>query len=230
MRAALSISVAVVLLPIFICHQTTRQIWSDPQQTGSEGAASRSWSSWGSWGECSRSCGRGVQEQTRVCLPHYPAVRDASAAQNTASNTPNQRRLSLGRYGWRRANSSRISPGAYGYGRMPYVTPLQKESSRSSHKQRRSASNFPHQSYRTHQRSPSQNTRYHTAAHPPTAAQHTRPQMNTAAVQSRPYSPLPNTSCPGAPNRHKICNSMVTSAEKHLRLYLNRHYTSAYNS
>ncbi|XP_016407671.1 thrombospondin type-1 domain-containing protein 4 [Sinocyclocheilus rhinocerous] len=197
-----------------MCHQTTRQIWSDPQQTGSEGAPSRLWSSWGSWGECSRSCGGGVQEQTRVCLPHYPAVRDASAApqspaaQNTASNTPNQRRLSVGRYGWR-ANSSRISPGTYGYSRMPYVTSLQKESSRTSHKQRRSASNFPHQSYRTHQRNPYQNTRHHTAAQPPTAAQHTQPQMNTAAVQSRPYNPLPNTSCPGAPNRHKICNSMA---------------------
>ncbi|RXN16432.1 thrombospondin type-1 domain-containing 4 [Labeo rohita] len=209
MRAALNISVTVFLWLIFMCHHTTRQIRSDPQQTGSEGASLRSWSSWGSWGECSRSCGGGVQEQTRVCLPQYPS---AAPPHNAATDTPNQsqqRHVSPGRYGWRRTNSSRIGPGAYGYGRMPYVTPLQKESSRTSHKQRRSTSNLPRQSYRTHQRNPYQNTRYHSAVQPPAAAQHTRPQINTAAVQTRPYSPLPNTSCPGTPNRHKICNTMA---------------------
>ncbi|XP_050991880.1 thrombospondin type-1 domain-containing protein 4 isoform X1 [Labeo rohita] len=209
MRAALNISVTVFLWLIFMCHHTTRQIRSDPQQTGSEGASLRSWSSWGSWGECSRSCGGGVQEQTRVCLPQYPS---AAPPHNAATDTPNQsqqRHVSPGRYGWRRTNSSRIGPGAYGYGRMPYVTPLQKESSRTSHKQRRSTSNLPRQSYRTHQRNPYQNTRYHSAVQPPAAAQHTRPQINTAAVQTRPYSPLPNTSCPGTANRHKICNTMA---------------------
>ncbi|XP_051727202.1 thrombospondin type-1 domain-containing protein 4-like isoform X1 [Ctenopharyngodon idella] len=191
MRAALNISVAVILWPIFMCHHHThnkRKIRSDPQQTSL-------WSSWGSWGECSRSCGGGVQERTRVCLPHYSLqspVNPGGHTDSKPSTQGQQRWLSVSRHGWRKANSSRISPGTYGYGRISYVTPLQKDSSRTSqNKQRRSPSNFPHQSYRTHGRNGYQNSRYH-----------------TTAVQVRPYSPLPNASCPGAPNQHKICNTM----------------------
>ncbi|XP_048025061.1 thrombospondin type-1 domain-containing protein 4-like isoform X1 [Megalobrama amblycephala] len=198
MRAALNISVAVILWPIFMCHHQThkRKIRSDPQQTGSDVAVSSLWSSWGSWGECSRSCGRGVQERIRVCLPLYSLqspVNPGGHMDSKPSTQGQQRRLSVSRHGWRKANSSRVSPGTYGYGRISYVTPLQKDSSRTSqNKQRRSASNFPHQSYRTHGRNGHQNSRYH-----------------TTAVQVRPYSPLPNTSCPGAPNQHKICNTMA---------------------
>ncbi|XP_062327135.1 thrombospondin type-1 domain-containing protein 4-like isoform X1 [Osmerus eperlanus] len=40
-----------------------------------QGAVQGSWGAWGSWTSCSRTCGGGVQEQTRPCLPSYtPSV------------------------------------------------------------------------------------------------------------------------------------------------------------
>ncbi|XP_067275283.1 thrombospondin type-1 domain-containing protein 4-like [Pseudorasbora parva] len=179
MRAALNISVAVILWPIFICHHThiQRKIRSDP---GSDGAV------WASWGSCSRSCGGGVQERAKFCLQS-----PVNPGGHTDSTPAQQRRLSVSRHGWRKVNSSRISPGAYGYGRTSYVTHLQKDSARTAQsKQRRS--NVPHQSYRTHGRKGHQSSRYH-----------------TTAVQIWPYSPLRNASCPGEPNQHKICNTMA---------------------
>lgn len=79
-------------------------------------------------------------------------------------------------------NTSRISPGMYGYGRISFVSPLQRDSSRTSrHKHTRSASVFRQQSFRTHRRNTQRNTEEH--------------------------EPLPDTSCPGAPVQHKICNT-----------------------
>lgn len=46
---------------------------AEPQQEFSaEHAEIRgSWGAWGSWSGCSRTCGKGVQEQSRPCLPVY---------------------------------------------------------------------------------------------------------------------------------------------------------------
>ncbi|KAK7160003.1 hypothetical protein R3I93_007831 [Phoxinus phoxinus] len=179
MRAALSISVAVILWPIFTCLHThnQRKIRSDPQ-AGSDGAGPGSWSSWGSWGSCSLSCGGGVQERIRVCR-----------VDPSGSAPGQQRRQGLG-HGWRKANRG-ISPGTHAYGRISYVTPLLKDSGRTSrNKRRRSPAPVPHQSYRTHGAPVHQNRRAH-----------------TPAVQTRAYGAAPNASCPGAQNQLKICNT-----------------------
>ncbi|XP_056099929.1 thrombospondin type-1 domain-containing protein 4-like [Rhinichthys klamathensis goyatoka] len=179
MRAALSISVAVILWPIFIClhTHTQRKIRSDPL-TGSDGSRSRSWSSWGSWGSCSLSCGGGVQERIRICR-----VAPSGSA-------PGQQRPQSLRHGWRQANRG-ISAGTYGYGRTSYVTPLLKDSGRTAQNtRRRSALDVPLQSYRTQGRTVHLNRRAH-----------------TPAAQNRPYDAVPNASCPGAQNQHKICNA-----------------------
>ncbi|CAM4584706.1 unnamed protein product [Leuciscus chuanchicus] len=78
----------------------------------------------------------------------------------------------------------------YGYGRISFQ-PLLKDSGRiSQNKRRRSPLNVPHQSYRTQGRDVHQNRRSH-----------------TPAVQNRAYGAVPNASCPGARNQHKICNT-----------------------
>lgn len=35
------------------------------------GETQGSWGAWGAWSSCSRTCGKGVQEQSRPCLPVY---------------------------------------------------------------------------------------------------------------------------------------------------------------
>lgn len=37
-----------------------------------------SWGSWGAWSTCSRTCGSGVQEQSRPCLPVYSHSQHSS--------------------------------------------------------------------------------------------------------------------------------------------------------
>ncbi|XP_063044292.1 thrombospondin type-1 domain-containing protein 4 [Engraulis encrasicolus] len=50
-------------------HRRPEAHHDSPSQQGS--APAGSWGSWGPWAECSRSCGGGVQEQTRPCLPAH---------------------------------------------------------------------------------------------------------------------------------------------------------------
>lgn len=46
---------------------------SEPQQEfrAELGEIQGSWGAWGAWGACSQTCGRGVKEQSRPCLPVY---------------------------------------------------------------------------------------------------------------------------------------------------------------
>lgn len=55
----------------FISIQVTQR--AEPQQEfrAEHGEIQGSWGAWGPWSTCSRTCGRGVQEQSRPCLPVY---------------------------------------------------------------------------------------------------------------------------------------------------------------
>ncbi|XP_058850871.1 thrombospondin type-1 domain-containing protein 4-like isoform X1 [Acipenser ruthenus] len=125
-----------------------------------EGGVSGSWGRWGPWTACSRSCGGGVMEQTRPCLPRYysegggyhhstpplPPGRVVSAlrpsvplhregVRTTRSNDTQHRRTGAARGGRsqehrpdrRGRGGRRIVPGKYGYGKVPYILPLQTD-------------------------------------------------------------------------------------------------------
>uniref|UniRef100_A0A8D3CQZ4 Thrombospondin type 1 domain containing 4 n=1 Tax=Scophthalmus maximus TaxID=52904 RepID=A0A8D3CQZ4_SCOMX len=157
------------------CQRTTdhRKVHqrAEPQQEfkAEHGEIRGSWGAWGSWSTCSRTCGKGVQEQSRPCLPVYtpsqfpsrtadgrprqPAGHVISALQPTVSLHRATGRPSNGssrgelrkeaRPGGRRRLGP-IIPGRYGYGRAPHVAPLQTDAGPGSgaarpHRRRRSA-------------------------------------------------------------------------------------------
>ncbi|XP_042343905.1 thrombospondin type-1 domain-containing protein 4-like [Plectropomus leopardus] len=157
---------------------------AEPQQEfrAEHGEITGSWGAWGPWSACSRTCGKGVQEQSRPCLPaytpsQYPSRRAGvhpqqpghviSALRPTVPLHRNAGRLSNSssrgylreekeaRPGARR-RGSHIIPGRYGYGRAPYVTPLQTDTGQASrtarpHRQRRSpAADARHYTTRGH--------------------------------------------------------------------------------
>ncbi|XP_069621983.1 thrombospondin type-1 domain-containing protein 4 isoform X2 [Ranitomeya imitator] len=163
------------------------------QRTAPENISTESsglWGSWGPWSACSRSCGGGVMEQTRPCLPgnyqergrqvpsfQYSAGERSTSYQNKLGhdtslnpytghvvsairtsvplhrsgdnsriNFPVSSDLSQDHLGrgivrnhqglpqghisrFERRNRTRtpVSPGSYGYGKVPYILPLQSD-------------------------------------------------------------------------------------------------------
>ncbi|XP_077119983.1 thrombospondin type-1 domain-containing protein 4 isoform X2 [Ranitomeya variabilis] len=163
------------------------------QSTAPENISTESsglWGSWGPWSACSRSCGGGVMEQTRPCLPgnyqergrqvpsfQYSAGERSTSYQNKLGhdtslnpytghvvsairtsvplhrsgdnsriNVPVSSDLSQDHLGrgivrnrqglpqghisrFERRNRTRtpVSPGSYGYGKVPYILPLQSD-------------------------------------------------------------------------------------------------------
>lgn len=62
--------VVLFILSVFSMQVPQR---AEPQQEfrAEHGQSQGSWGTWGPWSACSRTCGNGVQEQTRPCLPVY---------------------------------------------------------------------------------------------------------------------------------------------------------------
>uniref|UniRef100_A0A8C6VYC7 Thrombospondin type 1 domain containing 4 n=1 Tax=Nothobranchius furzeri TaxID=105023 RepID=A0A8C6VYC7_NOTFU len=215
------------------------------------GGTQGSWGAWGVWSSCSRTCGKGVQEQTRPCLPYTQHPSRGAGVQHQQlggafSATPDHHRT-------RTSNSSRggeplgvkqtapgerrrvtlITPGKYGYGRAPYVAPLQKEPGRGSgtshlYRQRRApAANRGNSGFRPNNmqrlnrpyvQPRTQRPKHHQVWAPlyqPTSPnraevqQELYPGGRTAGHQQRerPYNPLPSSSCPGERAQYRICNS-----------------------
>ncbi|XP_056268375.1 thrombospondin type-1 domain-containing protein 4 isoform X1 [Pseudoliparis swirei] len=173
----------LLLSDLLDCQHTTylRKIPErvEPQQEfrAQQGEIQGSWGAWGTWSPCSRTCGRGVQEQSRPCLPVYtpslypsrraevypqqpglvisalrptvPLHRDAGRSSNGSSGGDLRAEKETWRPGERR-RVTQITPGRYGYGRAPYVAPLQTDTGQGPgtarpHKQRRSAAADAHQ-------------------------------------------------------------------------------------
>uniref|UniRef100_A0A665VP32 PLAC domain-containing protein n=1 Tax=Echeneis naucrates TaxID=173247 RepID=A0A665VP32_ECHNA len=152
----------------FVSLQVPQRAETQQEVRADHGEVQGSWGAWGSWSPCSLSCGRGVQEQSRPCLPvyapsHYPPRRAGGHPQqpghvisvplhrNTGIPSNSSRRGGVmkeirpggQRYCHQSGRVSQIVPGRYGYGRAPYVAPLQKDPGHGSgtarpHRQRRS--------------------------------------------------------------------------------------------
>ncbi|MCJ8733105.1 hypothetical protein PDJAM_G00219260 [Pangasius djambal] len=232
--------------------------------------SSGSWGSWGPWGECSRSCGGGVQEQSRPCLRTYsPPVTVYSSRQGPhtghqdpsivisalrppvpvhhgnnrplpdAQGSPHtsrgetRKQQSEPRPGRRRGGSTRISPGMYGYGKLPYVVSSQRDSGQTMYSQRqpRSPSDYRYSSYRQQkyrntQQSTPQNTHHSMSQqaswvplHQPSSGLQSQGKphppgtltsgFSQASAPGRPHTPqpLPASSCSGAANQYKMCST-----------------------
>ncbi|XP_076012058.1 thrombospondin type-1 domain-containing protein 4 [Genypterus blacodes] len=177
----LTVRVSVLLLlwsNLQDCQHTTdhRKVpqRAEPEQEfrAEHGDMQGSWGAWGSWSTCSQTCGKGVQEQTRPCLPLYttpqypsqragvhpqhpghvisalrptvPLHRDTGRSFNSSSRGETRREKETRPGGRRRV--SHITPGKYGYGRTPFVAPLQTHTGQGSgtaHRQRRSPATAP---------------------------------------------------------------------------------------
>lgn len=55
----------------FVFIQVPQRVEPQQEFLSEHGEIQGSWGAWGSWSTCSRTCGRGVQEQSRPCLPVY---------------------------------------------------------------------------------------------------------------------------------------------------------------
>ncbi|XP_070985767.1 thrombospondin type-1 domain-containing protein 4-like [Oncorhynchus clarkii lewisi] len=72
-------------------HRKVPQRAKQQEAGGVQGGAPGSWGSWGPWSSCSRSCGGGVQEQNRPCLPsHTPSMGAVAYPSRPDGHHPNQ--------------------------------------------------------------------------------------------------------------------------------------------
>ncbi len=55
----------------FMFTQVTQRAEHQQEFRAEHGEIQGSWGAWGAWSTCSRTCGTGVQEQSRPCLPVY---------------------------------------------------------------------------------------------------------------------------------------------------------------
>ncbi|KAK5873603.1 hypothetical protein PBY51_018630 [Eleginops maclovinus] len=220
LEACVWISRASVLLLLLLwsdllhCQHTTdhrkvsQRAESQQEFRAEHGEVQGSWGAWGSWTACSRTCGRGVQEQTRPCLPVYTPSQYPSRREGVQPQQPGhvisalRPTVPLHRGVGRSVNSSRrgdlreekearpggrrrvpqISPGRYGYGTAPHVAPLQTDASRSSEMSRPSRQ----------RRSPAAEPWHPYPHHQPTADHrpHSRDPSNSLHQHSRPYKQL----------------------------------------
>ena len=76
--------IVVISVPIQV-HQR-----AEPQQEfkAEHGEIQGSWGAWGSWSTCSRSCGKGVQEQSMPCLPAYTPTQHSSRRSGSHPQQP----------------------------------------------------------------------------------------------------------------------------------------------
>uniref|UniRef100_A0AAY4CHA4 PLAC domain-containing protein n=1 Tax=Denticeps clupeoides TaxID=299321 RepID=A0AAY4CHA4_9TELE len=166
-----------------------------------------SWGSWGSWAECSRSCGRGVQEQTRPCLPagtpgpSRPGALAPDPRGQAHPTLPNRRR----------GGDSPIVPGKYGYGRVPYMMSAQMDPGRSQRAPRQKPSLHPDSRHSSSRQTP----RQHVPVPPPrpgtTWTSLHQPGTAPVPTPNRPYDPLPASSCAGTSTHYRICSSTPCS-------------------
>ncbi|XP_064192169.1 thrombospondin type-1 domain-containing protein 4-like isoform X1 [Anguilla rostrata] len=252
-------------------RKVPKRIEAQQDPESGEAAGPGSWGPWGPWGACSRTCGGGVQEQTRPCLSAYsPAVTYPSKAahpprssghvvsalrpsvplhrntgqppySNGTGSHPGGHRKLRGqqrdpRVGRRRGGDSRrITPGMYGYGKMPFVMPLQTDTGQEPgttppRRQRRappSGALYPgqhgghQQTYRQHgpnygyggghhwpQTSQPRTHPARTSLYQPSPAHNPQqpPHSDSQPPQTGPHSPLPTSSCTGSQKQYKMCN------------------------
>uniref|UniRef100_A0A8C9R190 Thrombospondin type 1 domain containing 4 n=1 Tax=Scleropages formosus TaxID=113540 RepID=A0A8C9R190_SCLFO len=134
-----------------VCLQVPKREEINLRPDAKEGSFLGSWGHWGPWSACSRSCGLGVQEQTRPCLPPYsspganpsrvaswplpshmvsalwPSVPLHSDMRQVPAPSSRQSGVCIVSRG---GSNRRITPGKYGYGKMPYIVPLERHTSR----------------------------------------------------------------------------------------------------
>lgn len=139
----------------------------------------------------------------------------------------------------RRGGSTRITPGMYGYGNMPYVISSQRDSGQPVYSQRqpRAPSDYRHnsyrqqqqQQYRTTQQSPPQNTHQGMSQqaswvplHQPSLGLQSQGKphlpgtptsgLSQASAPGRTHNPilLPASSCLGVASQYKMCNANVS--------------------
>ncbi|KAJ8398550.1 hypothetical protein AAFF_G00420780 [Aldrovandia affinis] len=239
----------------------------EPQQdpVAGEGGEQGSWGPWGPWGACSLTCGGGVQEQTRPCLPAYappkvahPQLHPGHVVSALRPSVPLHRDMGQPPYpngtgahpgghrelrgqqrvphpGRRRVGDKHIIPGMYGYGKMPFVMPLQtdtgQEQSGPAARTRRQAPQSGPQvpsKHRGHQHTYRQygpnygyDERHHrphvsqpmthpvrTSLYQPSPAHNPQHDLNSGSQspQTRHHSPLPTSSCTGSHKQYKMCN------------------------
>ncbi|XP_015199263.2 thrombospondin type-1 domain-containing protein 4 [Lepisosteus oculatus] len=223
------------------------------------GEVSGSWGPWGPWAACSRSCGGGVREQTRPCLaypqevarvphgvpPHTlapgrvvsalrPSVPLHRPGRPPRSNDTHPQSAGgpaqSSRPGHRGSSEKQITPGRYGYGKLPYIVPLKTDTGQgqsaprprrqrqASHPRRRGQGQGyrqqnPHPGYDTgngiYRGSQSRTHHARTSIYQPAQSQY--PGSGSSLLLSPhlryPGPGVTTIKCVGAHKQYKICNT-----------------------